>query len=461
MCWNKNRRYGRKSSGVTAVERVCSMKIPVLHITDDLRVGGVAHVMQGLSELADDRFFEPIIVGLTGFESFAKSLTGRGVPSYVIGEDFSGLEKLIPKGSDFVAVLHRSGEASDTWDSVLRHLKAHGVKGVLELSVFGYPDKSEMGKLSDRVFCNSKDTLLKHWQMMGEPEIQNYLKKYRTIYNPVTYGADDTKLEKLRCRFREENGIPEDAVVLGDVARPDFRIDYMLPAVLHRLIEEIPNLYVVTRRFPDVLAKSMAEVGGDRYINLSLTEDAEELLSTYAGMDILTHFCSMGESFGMSIAEAMCCGKPAIVNRTPKSRLRNAQVELVEHEVNGLVIENVFDAYESIKRLVSDKALYQRLSEKAKVRFNREPFSKECIINQWEDAIDELLESKGIELGREPSGAKFQPSIASQAEMLSLGSIQNSKTMTSYPMAEWPWMIQANVKCFKWQIKRKFLRWAS
>ena len=195
------------------------MKIPVLHVTDDLRVGGVAHVMQGLSALADKRYFEPMAVGLTGFESFAESLTSRGVPSYVIGEDLSGLEELIPKGTPFAAVLHRSGEASETWDRVLKYLKGHGAQAIVERSVFGYPDKSQTGKISDRIFCNSKDTLLKHWQMMGEPDIEGYLKKYRTIYNPVNYGADDDVLEIARREFREANGIPEDAFVVGDVAR--------------------------------------------------------------------------------------------------------------------------------------------------------------------------------------------------------------------------------------------------
>ncbi len=439
------------------------MKIPVLHVTDDLRVGGVAHVMQGLANLADKRYFEPMAVGLTGFDSFAESLTGRGMPSSVIGEDFNGLDKLIPKGTPFAAVLHRSGEASETWDNVLIRLKAHGAKAIVERSVFGYPDKTNTGKISDRIFCNSKDTLLKHWQMMGEPNIDTYLKKYRTIYNPVNYGADDEHLVKLRSEFREANGIPDDAFVVGDVARPDYRIDYMLPAIFPRLLAEIPNLYVVTRRFPDVLSQPMEATGGNRYINLKLTHDADELLRTYAGMDVLAHFCSMGESFGMAIAEAMCCGKPAIVNSTPRSKLRNAQIELVEDKVNGLVVENVFDGYKAITKLASDKAYYETMSKNAKVRFDREPFSKECVIKQWEDAIDEVLLSKGIDLGRSVEGEKpvVQPSIASLKDMLSKGSTLHSRTMASYPLAEWPWMVQANTKCFTWQVKRKILRWAS
>ena len=235
----------------------------------------------------------------------------------------------------------------------------------------------------------------------------------------------------------------------------------MLPAVFGRLLEEIPNLYVVTRRFPDILADSMSHVGGDRYLNLELTHDADELLRTYAGMDVLAHFCSMGESFGMAIAEAMSCGKPAVVNSTPKFKLRNAQIELVEDKVNGLVVENVFEGYQAIVKLASDVAYYHKISEKARVRFNHEPFSKECVIKQWEDAIDEVLLSKGIDLGRDRSEVVIQPSIASQKRILSKGSVPNHKTIASYPMNEWAWMVQANTKCFTWQVKRKCMRWAS
>ena len=437
------------------------MKIPVLHLTDDLRVGGVAHVMQGLCHLADTRYFEPMILGLSGFESFAKSLNKRGVRSYIVGKGLEGLGEIIPRGKAFAAVIHRSGESSPLWSHALKTLKKHGAKAILERSVFGYPDKTDAGKISDHIFCNSKDTLLKHWHMMGEPDIADYLKKYRTIYNPVDYGQEPASMVLLRKKFREKQNIPADAFVLGDIARPDFRIDYMLPAIFPRLLAEIPNLYVLTRRFPDVLAKPMAAIGGDRYMNLKLTHDADELLETYAGMDVLTHFCSMGESFGMAIAEAMCCGKPVIVNRTPQQKLRNAQVELVEDQVNGLVVENVFEAYQAIKKLAEDKSYYQGLSEKAKVRFNDAPFSKACVISQWEDAIDQVFARKGIDLGREKSDTVVQPSLASLTHMLSKGSLYHPKALASYPLSEWRWMIQAKTKCFHWQVKRKLMRWAS
>ena len=64
-----------------------------------------------------------------------------------------------------------------------------------------------------------------------------------------------------------------------------------------------------------------------------------EIASFLDAVPVLAHANDTGESFGLVIAEAMACGLPVVTH--PSQGLRdNAQLELVEHGVTGLVARN-------------------------------------------------------------------------------------------------------------------------
>ena len=66
----------------------------------------------------------------------------------------------------------------------------------------------------------------------------------------------------------------------------------------------------------------------------------EELAAFFSGIGLLAHANDTGESFGMAIAEAMASGLPVVTHPAAGNR-DNAQLELVEHGVTGLVANTV------------------------------------------------------------------------------------------------------------------------
>jgi glycosyltransferase involved in cell wall biosynthesis len=92
---------------------------------------------------------------------------------------------------------------------------------------------------------------------------------------------------------------------------------------------------------------------------------------------LLTH-PSLYESFGMVIAEAYAMGKPVVTHRAGYAK------ELVEGPGTGLTV-NVLNEREyanALITLISDKALYNKLSQKALV-FAEERLSVEAMVNGY------------------------------------------------------------------------------
>jgi len=92
---------------------------------------------------------------------------------------------------------------------------------------------------------------------------------------------------------------------------------------------------------------------------------------------LLTH-PSLYESFGMVIAEAYAMGKPVVTHRAGYAK------ELVEEPGAGLTV-NVLNEHEyanTLITLLSDKALYNKLSQKAST-FAEERLSVEAMVKGY------------------------------------------------------------------------------
>jgi len=65
----------------------------------------------------------------------------------------------------------------------------------------------------------------------------------------------------------------------------------------------------------------------------------DELYEHLCALDIFAYFSLLGETFGVSIAEAMTAGLPVVLNNTPYST--NAQTLLVDNGINGYVTNSM------------------------------------------------------------------------------------------------------------------------
>ena len=103
--------------------------------------------------------------------------------------------------------------------------------------------------------------------------------------------------------------------------------------------------------------------------------DYHNVIDIYCNISILD-----SESFGVSVVEAMACGKPVIVTNV------GGLPEVVTHNETGLIIEkeNPAAAAEAIQRLIDDKQLGERLVKNA-MKHVHEQYS-------WNDNIQHIIQ---------------------------------------------------------------------
>jgi glycosyltransferase involved in cell wall biosynthesis len=121
-------------------------------------------------------------------------------------------------------------------------------------------------------------------------------------------------------------------------------------------------------------------------------------------------FPSRGESFGGSLVEAMACGLPSIALRPDGDIVRNANLEIIDHEVTGLLVDPAEPAAfaSAIDRLMNDRSLRLTLAQAARHR------AESCFT--WTNAaaqLNALLENLGTREARgRPTPAQVRTVVA-------------------------------------------------
>ncbi|HWP43563.1 MAG TPA: glycosyltransferase [Blastocatellia bacterium] len=106
----------------------------------------------------------------------------------------------------------------------------------------------------------------------------------------------------------------------------------------------------------------------------------------------LLHLINFNEPFGLSMVEAMACGRPVI------ARPRGSVPEIIEHEQTGFIVESVDEAAEAIKRLGA--------LDPARIRRNVEQrFSRERMVDDYIKVYREVLGMK--QTGLECASPKY------------------------------------------------------
>ena len=109
----------------------------------------------------------------------------------------------------------------------------------------------------------------------------------------------------------------------------------------------------------------------------------EDLIKEYNNCDIFLSTSRL-EGFGLSVAEAMSCGKPCIVTNC------SSLPELIDNGKGGFLCErdNVDDFVEKIKILSKDRLLIEKMG-----KYNREKVIKEFSFNALKDKYLKLYNS--------------------------------------------------------------------
>lgn len=225
--------------------------------------------------------------------------------------------------------------------------------------VMDFPKKSFIHKfllkknlsVADKILATSP-TLVKHLKEIIDSEI---------IITPFGIDTEIFKPMKVKSLFGEKD------IVIGTIKSLEkiYCIDVLIKAfaeVRHKHVHLSLKLLIVGEGTQKKELKKLAE-------NLKLTYDIvftdkidyDEVPKYHNMIDIFVNI-SERESFGVSVLEAMACGKAVIVSNI------DALMNLVKQNGNEVIVEtkNIMQTANAIEKLVLDKFLRQSLGNEAR-----------------------------------------------------------------------------------------------
>lgn len=175
---------------------------------------------------------------------------------------------------------------------------------------------------------------------------------------PLYYGVD---MERFRPGPRREPGRPLTLLTVAHLI-PDKGVDVLLRALALMHGKQVQLRVAGDGPEASRLARLAQSLGlGSRVEFLGLRNDVEQLL---AQADVFVHPALWQEAFGMTIAEAMACGRPVVASHV------GAIPELIEHERSGLLFPagSAEALAQALERLAEEPELCERLGQQARAR---------------------------------------------------------------------------------------------
>ena len=312
----------------------------------------------------------------------AASLRENGVMLFLGGDAGSALRRFAPQ----IAHLHRPGwpqpEFMRSLRAGLRFLPdGTHLPRIVETNVFGRHDPSSSGKLIDCTlfvshFCAQRFAVVENRQVA--------IPRYGVLYNPV-----DTDFLGERCLApeRRDYGKP----VLGRISRPDKgKWSRLALDMLPHLARMRPDFrFHVVGGIPEA-EDFVRKHGLETQVSfLGPVRREGELAAFLDELSVLAHANDTGESFGLVIAEAMAAGLPVVTH--PCQGLKdNAQLELVERGVTGLVADNAEDYASAVAWLFAHPEEARRMGRAGREKAGR-LYAVDVVVRQLEEIYAALL----------------------------------------------------------------------
>jgi glycosyltransferase involved in cell wall biosynthesis len=342
----------------------------ILTIAPDLQAGGLQRVARNFA-LGYRRFgVESAYFGYRGGGSFAQQLVDANVEVFTGASDDIGQRAALKRALDWrpdVIHIHRDGYGDARLSAMLLAAKASTRRGtaarvgIVETNVFGRVDYSADRGCIDIHYLISRWCLWKwqRWSRILSPRPIGIL-----MPNLVMHTEFSHRSSEVRQAFRRAHGIPADALVFG-------RVGSLLEPKWSAIIFDAFSAYAETHDqawlllvgMPVELHPALMTVPDNirqRVVLVDFIRDDSALGNVYTSMDVFLHASRIGESFGMVLAEALLCGVPVITFSTPDKD--NSQIEVVGHEIGGLVVANVAGMIEAMHRL-EDPELRRRYAD--------------------------------------------------------------------------------------------------
>lgn len=367
-------------------------KINVLEVCGRLGLGGTEKTLQTISKYLDKSIFNVFAcVFVLGGER-EKVLRKRGIRIYNV-KDPQDFAKLIENKN--IHVVHFHG-AEKHYQTFMKAAHEAGVLAVILMDNTGKMVSPQTNKLIDRHMISKMIAIrYKRLYKVSEKDFKNC----QVLYYPV----DLDVIERFRLskneilREKKKLGIGPKDLVIGGIGRPDVSKWGNFYDIIPYLIKKVPNVKYLTMGVPKAIKEKIRRRKLDSYFVFLKADPSEKAVARfYQLIDIYALSTSSGgESFGLTIAEAMAHKKPVVVRSTPLAD--NAQIEVVDNGKTGFVVYSYEDFAEAIAYLASNRALSRKMGLAGYKKVKREYEAKK-ITRMLEKRILELLMARGVKI---------------------------------------------------------------
>ncbi len=306
------------------------MALEVAVVCDSYSMGGTAKAAVTYALHHDRTRVRPRAIALTTAGVRASELEVAGIEVLCADSDPERLAQQL-RGVDVVHV-HRPGLAEPLVPAACR--KA-GVEALVETNVFGFRDSSQdEAQFAVHLFI-SQMCAMRHRAQAGM-DLNEFHERHRTLYYPVDIdGLAGSAIS--RSDSHAILGLDPDRPTVIRVGRDDDRKwGDILVAMVPHLVRLIPDVQIALVGATARRRAQLRRLGVSESVSyIDPTSDPLRLAALYCAADVFASASSIGESFGLAIAEAMAFGVPVVTSSTPWTD--NAQVEVVDNGVNGWI----------------------------------------------------------------------------------------------------------------------------
>lgn len=349
-----------------------SKKINIVHLIPSIGFGGGAeNVVYNLCRTIDASRFQITLLYWGVHQDLADPIRATGAQVVKLPlKSVVSFNSLLKVASEIKRVkgdlLHTHFMDADLLGFLASKLA--GIPMVMEVHSFPFPDNARhawryrlMSGGMRKIICVSRKVQEHVRQLTGIGE-----GKCEVIYNALDFAQFDARLAKAdRLALRESLGVKADDIVVGNVSRliADKGHEYLIKAMPSIMLgnPRVKLLIVGDGPLRGSLERLASDLGlGGRVVFAGKRTDVPELLTV---MDIFV-FPTFNEAFGICVLEGMAAAKPIIA--TDDAGIP----EIITHEKSGLLVHpGDADAITgSLRRLLNDAALRQRLAENARRR---------------------------------------------------------------------------------------------
>lgn len=231
-----------------------------------------------------------------------------------------------------------------------------------------------------RNVCNSHDTASR---VRGKVPPRKIEVMYAQSEAPSVGCVDDG------WSLRRQLGIADEDIVFGRIGRAsDDIFDPIGIRAFQRVIREKPWIHYLIMSPPPALEKIVADDHIPNVHFLPPSGEESDVWAFHSANDVFAHFRRDGETCGLSIGEAMLCGKPIITHR---SFQWNAHLEYLDESCAFVAAQDNVEQYAQYLSTLADDRERRRIREMGRhARKKAEPlFLIQHSIARFEGWVDD------------------------------------------------------------------------